>query len=107
MPRNGGLYRNIDEDGMPRNGGLYRNIGVAPYDQQNMNGLSDRLLMIQEEFKLLHEEMGMYVTPQRPVSPQNEVEQPVKQPIFTRKLAKGMYKKLVSKNARKPKNDDN
>ena len=108
MPRNGGLYRNSDEDGnMPRNGGLYRNVGAVPYDHQNMNGFSDRLSLIREEFKLLHEEIGMYGALHRPSNPQNVVEQHVKQPIFTRKLAKGMFKKLVDKSTRKSNNDDN
>ncbi len=108
MPRNGGLYRNSDEDdNMPRNGGLYRNVGATPYKYQNMDGLSERLMLIQEEFKLLHEEIGMYGGQRRPAGPQNTVEQHVKQPILTRKLAKGLYKKLVSKSTRKTKNEEN
>ena len=108
MPRNGGLYRNSDEDdNMPRNGGRYRNVGATPYKYQNMDGLSERLMLIQEEFKLLHEEIGMYGGQRRPAGPQNRVEQHVKQPILTRKLAKGLYKKLVSKSTRKTKNEEN
>ena len=111
MPRNGGLYRNSGEvDNMPRNGGLYRNVGAgvgaAPHNHQNMNGFSERLLLIQEEFKLLHEEMAVYGTPYRPSIP-NVVEKPVKKPLFNLKLAKGMYKKLVSKSSGKTKNDNN
>ena len=109
MPRNGGLYRNSGEDGsMPRNGGLYRNARATPHVYQNMGGLSERLMLIQEELKLLHEDIGVRDTSHdglyRSVHPQNMVEQPVKRPIFTRKLAKGLYKKLVSKSARKTKN---
>ncbi len=95
-----------DKD-MPRNGGLYRNVGATPYKYQNMDGLSERLMLIQEEFKLLHEEIGMYGGQRRPAGPQNTVEQHVKQPILTRKLAKGLYKKLVSKSTRKTKNEEN
>ena len=91
---------------MPRNGGLYRNIGATPYKYQNMDGLSERLLLIQEEFKLLHEEIGMYGGQRRAAGLQNTVET-VKQPILTRKLAKGLYKKLVSKSTRKTKNEEN
>ena len=114
MPHNGGLYRNSGEDDdMPHNGGLYRNVGagaevgVTPHNHQNMNGFSDRLLLIQEEFKLLHEEMAMHGAPYRSSIPQNVVEKTVKKPLFNLKLAKGMYKKLVSKSYRKTKNNNN
>ena len=114
MPRNGGLYRNSGEDdNMPRNGGLYRNVGagaevgVTPHNHQNMNGFSDRLLLIQEEFELLHEEMAMHGAPHRPSIPQNVADKTVKKPLFNLKLAKGMYKKLVSKSSRKTKNNNN
>ena len=111
MPRNGGLYRNSGEDNnMPRNGGLYRNVGatagVSPHNHQNRNDFSDRLLLIQEEFKLLHEEMAMYGAPYRPNIPQNVAEKTVKKPLFTQKLAKGIYKKIISKSSGKTKNND-
>lgn len=113
MPRNGGLYRNSGEDdNMPRNGGLYRNVGagtevgVTPHNHQNMNGFSDRLLLIQEEFKLLNEEMAMHGATYRPSIPQNVVDN-VKKPLFNLKLVKGMYKRLVSKSSRKTKNNNN
>lgn len=111
MPRNGGLYRySGEDDDMPRNGGLYRNVGagagMTPSDNQNMNDFSNRLLLIQEEFKLLHEEMAMHGGPYRPNIPQNVVGKTAKKPLFTSKLAKGMYKKLVSKSSGKTKNND-
>ncbi|MCL7411853.1 MAG: hypothetical protein M8350_08660 [Methanosarcinaceae archaeon] len=97
MPRNGGLYRNSGDDSdMSRNGGLCRNIGATPFRHQNMDEISERLLLIHEEFNLLNEEISMYTGQRQSISSQNMVEQPVpvQQPIFTRKLAKGLYKKL-------------
>ncbi len=111
MPRNGGMYRySGEDDDMPRNGGSYRDVeagaGVTPPDNQNMDDISNRLLLIQEEFKLLHEEMAMHGAPYRPNIPQNVVEKTAIKPLFTRKLANGMYKKHVSKSFRKTKKND-
>ena len=111
MPRNGGMYRySGEDDDMPRNGGLYRDVeagaGVTPHDNQNMDDISNRLLLIQEEFKLLHEEMAMHGASYQPNISQNVVEKTAKKPLSTLKLAKGMHKKLVSKSSRKTKNND-
>ena len=108
MPRNGGLYRNSGEDlDMSCNGGLYRNRGSVEHDPQNGAVFSDRMLLIREEIRLLHEEMEMYSKNQQPnisqYSPQRPNKITVKNPIFAEKLVKGIYKKLIRGSIPKPK----
>ena len=100
MPRNGGLYRNSGEDtDMPRNGGLYRNSGSMQHNLRNGDVFSDRLLLIREEIRLLHEEMEMYGRHQQSDISQHSTPRPdkitVKNPIFVEKLGKGLYNKLI------------